>query len=888
MGSPYAQAPGGGGSSYAQSGSSGSTPPSHRGGLLGFVQNFGSDVKGAIEGLPTGVVNVAKAAGQDTAYFATGGDWTHSNHAGRQHFEHDVAKPILHSYAQTYGPLVHGHFADFLHNLEAHPLQPILDAATIATLGAGGAAKAGSLLSKAGVVSDTSRLANLSKVADLKVPDFGGGEDIVVKQTSRNPLIRARQQAANSAFNKLPSETPVVGSTARGVKILSRTAEREGARIGLQSEAFRQSFARLSKTEREAWHLKARGVTPAQYKALLLTQGEKAANATLKLLDNPKLAQLVEKPSTRLQDALAKGSALSDHLTHLKVQAGHLDPLTAAHAPYRTLRLVNGAKHTADGLVDAKGRDLETLMKEAGDEQPFYVPDSAKVPGQGKWASRPSGFSAPDVKLRANKGVLVSRGLINLHDNPLLRDFLGYRNKAQAQLLHDELVKHAAILPKGEPMPVGYEDLKLNRGQSSAPYTQQVAGNLEHELTPQTLKDRLETLKGQPPPEGNPEDLHRLVVPSQVKRLVEDNTRTHSGRLAHLLYHQPTNVWKHLVLGLRPAFFGNITIGNSILGVLQMAPGRYGFMGWLNQVLPGEVFGAKLTDATMAEVFPEQKMGTFGYSTGFTANKGLSVAAKAYQGVMPATIGYENVLRRAMAEGWAKASPEVRAIMAHNGGDVNAALVEVSKTHPQLINEISRRVDDALGNYRTYNRLERAIKNVVPFYGWNRHIVRSVARLALERPQVLDALYNEGTEGKALADKIVGLLPAYLEGAIGLGEHGGHERILDMHSWNPFNTIVDMGEMAKAPFGKPGGASDAFPINPFVQDAIEQMTGRSLLSGAPVKGNFFTRIPAMAPQVSVAEALSGKHPKPTATNQSGGLEKLLKYLGLPVEDINRP
>jgi hypothetical protein len=416
-------------------------------------------------------------------------------------------------------PLVHGHVGTFLNNFEAHPLQPILDAATIATLGAGGVAKAGSLLSKAGVVSDTSRLANLSHAADLTVPDFGAGEDIVVKQSSRNPLIRARQQLVNTGLNKLPPETPVVGSTARGVKVLSRSAEREGARIGLQSEAFRQSFAKLSKEERAAWHLKARGVTPTQYKAYLLTQAKPSA-AMLERLDSPTLAQLVAKPSARLQDALAKGHALSDHLMHLKVQAGHLDDLTAVHAPYRLLRLVNGAKHTADGMVDAPGRGIETLMREQGDEQPFYVPDSAKVPGHGRFASRPSGFSAPDVKLRANRGVLVSRGLINLHDNPLLRDYLGFKNKAQAQLLHDELVKHAAILPKGEPMPVGYEDLKLNRDSASLPHTQQVAGNLEHELG------------GELPSAMNEADSGRLIVPKQVRALVEDNTRASHSKLA--------------------------------------------------------------------------------------------------------------------------------------------------------------------------------------------------------------------------------------------------------------------------------------------------------------------------------------------------------------------
>lgn len=849
----------------------------HSGGVFGVLGNFGKDVESTIAGIPTGVVETAE-------------------HPIR------VAKAIGRQYAATYSPLIHGHFGEFAHEVGQHPLGPLLDALTVATLGAGGVARAGEALGKAGVIAEDARLANLAHAADLTVPDFGAGEDITVKQSSRNPLVRARQQAVNEALNRLPSETPVVGSTARGVRALSRGPERAAAKIGLQAENFRKSFEQLSPQERVAWHLKARAITPVEYRGLIAKSG-RPNQATLKLLADPKVARLVRTPSQALQRALDDGRALSEKLTRLKVEGGHLDEVTALEAPFRHARLVTGARYTASGLVG--GKSIEKLTAEG--RNPFYVPDSAHMPGlRGRFNSRPAGFSAPVSGVKQSRGILASTGNINFHDNALLRDFNTFRGNVGAQLLHDELVKHAAILPKGEPLPHGYEELKLNRGASSLPYTRRVGGTLEHELTPQSTVERVKAAGQRGPlPEqtptvfknGNPTGQDRLIVPSQVKRLVEDASRTPRSKLAHLGYTLPTNVWKHLVLGLRPAFFGNITIGNSILGTLQMAPGRWGLVGWLNQVLPGaeHLFGSKLTDETMRDVFPEQMMGTFGHSTGFTANRGLNVAQKAYQGVMPATIAYENVLRRAMAEGWAKATPEVQELMRRNGGDVNTALREVARTKPQVIDAISKRIDNALGNYRTYNRLERAIKTIAPFYGWNRHITQSVARLASERPQVLDALLNEGQQGKAAADRILGALPSYLEGSVKAGLPSwlgggvpGATSVLTTKSWNPFNTLSDEGKMLAFPFARAGTNSDAFPINPFVQMLLEQLSGKDFLTGAPIKGNAIRQeAPYLVPQEQLLQQLvSGRHPRPNQVNQNTAYGQLARLLGLPVESLN--
>lgn len=1105
----------------------------HQGGVSGFLDNLGNDATGAIAGLPSGVYNLFKPLGVSAKNIAEYGPldaW--GGKAGAKAMDsaekqrEQFISGIPHQYAQEYGPLFHGDFGKFGHNFYQHPLGPILDGITVATLGAGGAAKAGELASQAGMIDKASTLANIRKAESLSVPSFGTNERIAIKDTATAPLTKYRQILTNRAMNALPSETPMIGSTARAVRAIQRVSGKEGARLDVQARDFNQAFNKLSNPEKAAWHLHARALDPGKYMDYLKGQKD-VSPAALKVWSDPQVHAAFGSPSARLQDALAQGRDLSTMLTAHRV-AGGMDELTAATSPYRHLRMLNGAEfqditkeapaltaarakvgeisalreqalakdaewlsatknrdlgplsptdaqarldmldkqyegfvqkiiphvspyggklseaeqldrnflnsragkgrfrgvrpretvkqeewNLADAkirdlaeqgthpvyraaaaiirerdalrralnerslahlggeqpgplpsapafahasvpgpsnphtnainylgnhlehaqarlsklegttaktgdvrLVDKPGRDIPTLAKElhaAGREQPFHVKDS---PGhlsaiRSRFASRPSGFTEPATTgTKQSRLVLASRGRIHPFDNALGRDFNSYRNEAQAHLLHDELVKHAAILPHGEQIPHGWEELKLHRGQASAPYMQRMAGEFEHELSNPSLLDRLHGYGNLEQPRdigGQFEGRHRLVVPRQVQRLVQDETQSHASRLA-AIRNVPLGAWKALVLGLRPAFFANITIGNSILGTLQMAPGRWGFVSWLHQVMPGfdkVVGGPPLGEAAMKEVFPEQVSGTFGASVmphGYQGgNRLLRGASRAAQGVMPATIAYENVLRRALAEGWAFATPEISKLITQNGGDVNAALRVAAKSHPQIIDGISRRIDNALGNYRTYNRFERAIKDVVPFYGWNRHVTSSLFRLASERPQLLDALLNTGEQGKAQADKIMaamGALPAYLDQAVGVhlpswlgGQTGpGIQTVINPHAWNPFSTIADEGRLLASPFTHAGAASDAFPLAPDVQALIEQMTGKSMMTGAPIKGNAFKdTLLNVAPQETLLlRALGlGPGPKPTSVNQNNLYPQLLRILGLPVENINR-
>ena len=1019
------------------------------GGLFGFVKNLGSDAEHAITGLPAGIEQVASAAAHDfnkaTASIPVVGHALAKPLIGKSAGSQGgyelpgVAKAVGQQYSEEYSPLVHGDLGQFGSRLYQHPLGPILDAATVATLGAGGVAKAGAILSKVGAISDTSRLATLGNAVDLTVPDFAkqvgqDGESIIVKRSATNPLIRARQVATNNVLNRLPESTPVVGSSARIVKAISRQPERTGYGLTLDAQPFRQAFAKLNGDERAAFHLTARGVTPDEYKGLLGEQAN-ASPGMLKVLDNPKVAELAANPSKNLADALDKGEQLSGRLTALKVAAGHISEDAAAQAPYRTLRLVNGAKFAGpgasatlngsddalraelagiegdwsrlvgqampakpgdyrgvtaiqnayapklarkgvtqstvtgqlrdaaeqsilktmqarpndpavqawtaklaradairgeltrradaaigldepgeeayhSGLVDQPGRDIVTLAKELeaqGRRQPFYVHDTAETTKKnplGSFRSKPTGFAAPAASgaAKRNLGILASKGLLAFGEDPLTPEYMRFARWAEANALHDELVKHAAALPRDVARPPGYEYLKINRGEASAPYTQRVGGDFEqgladeHGLEPGTA-DRFLTQNNTDRDILTNANGERLVVPASVRKILENRTLTYHGALHKLLYGLPTNVWKHLVLGLRPGFFTNITVGNSILGTLQAAPGRFGLLGWLNQVVPGaeKLFGSKLTAQTMRDVLPEQAAGTFGHSVGMSQFKGVNLAHKAAQGVMPATVAYENVLRRAMAEGWAKATPEVQAAMRANGGDVNAALREIAHTHPQVVNDISKRIDDALGNYRSYSKFERAIKQVVPFYGWDRHIVRSAARLALERPGRLSALRAIGTQGNAVQNETLGPLPSYMQGDIRLpglpsfmGPLNGRTPVMQTSSLNPFHTLVDLGGIPGALFRKSGTGGDTLSnVNPILQAVLEQLTGRSLLTGQAIKGNAFAYEANNIPQVSTLETLfgHGAPTKPTSLYQYDNAERLASLFGIPIKKV---
>ena len=913
----------------------------HAGGITGFFQHLGGDVKDTVAGFPQGIVNTV---------------------------EHPIgtAKAIGHSYAQTYGPLVHGHVNAFLHQLYGHPLGPILDVATIATLGGAGAARGANLLARArGVAAVTARDARIATARELTVPSFAKAaakqgisqdttsvlaagskpaEKVLVRTASRNPVIRGRQAAVNAGLNKLPAETPVFGSIARGTKALDRNAGAAANRVGLDSAQqlqnaripFAKAYGRLNTVRQVAFHLIANGVHDptmlADYWRAQKLAGHDVSDAAIQTIEHPQVQELVRnyQSDPKLANALAEGEKASAVLEKARLDRGLISQQTAAERPYFMLRTLHGAQHEVDAnghiqqIIDQPGKSIPEIaqgLAEQGHHQPFYLPMKANVNEAWRGGAPMRVFTkatlVPKNPIKRLSGTLLQKGMLSFHDS-LSPEFLSTAKYAQRADLHDALMQHAVRLSSKEPLPAGWEFLKSKTGEHIA-HTDQIRAEFEQH-TGKSLremdrspfefpKDFFTTTKASDPAIATDHVGGRLIVPSQAADALRIETRR-MGALGRFLYSKPTVAWKHLVLGLRPAFGVNLTIGNHVLAMSQ-APSIARFLGsYLNQ-LPGHLqsrlLGAKLSRETLARVFPEQLYGSFGHQEGYGAGSIRNVGKAAYQGVMPATIGIENFLRRALLESWARDEPAVRTAMRANGGDLNAALVKVHAEHPAVTQEISRRTDAAIGNYRNYSQLEQNVKQAIPFYGWQRHIARSTGRVLGEFPHRANVATKIGQQGFATQDQNLGPLPHYMGGSIGLAHlpgilgpmQAGRTALLQTHQWNPFNSAVDLSSLLTAlVHGQAGAHSDVLAggLNPFVQGAIEEITGRSLLSGSKIKnsgnlgllGNLIVRSAQAVPQARLAAAAAGWAPKtkPTALNQNDFRTLLADWLGAPVKKTN--
>lgn len=116
----------GAGGGYA--GISSGTPGGGSHGVFGLVKNLGNDIKGAVEGFPAGVVHLA---------------------------EHPLGSVEQMGKAtwSTWSPLFHGQLTKFGQGIYQHPLAPILDVASVLSLGVGTAARIGAGMDALGAAS---------------------------------------------------------------------------------------------------------------------------------------------------------------------------------------------------------------------------------------------------------------------------------------------------------------------------------------------------------------------------------------------------------------------------------------------------------------------------------------------------------------------------------------------------------------------------------------------------------------------------------------------------------------------------------------------------------------------------------------------------------------
>ena len=164
---------------------------------------------------------------------------------------------------------------------------------------------------------------------------------------------------------------------------------------------------------------------------------------------------------------------------------------------------------------------------------------------------------------------------------------------------------------------------------------------------------------------------------------------------------------------------------------------------------------------------------------------------------------------------------------------------------PLFLREVRHGTDMVSGNYRDFTTFERQLRNVImPFYAWTRHSALFTKRMVQERPLTTNTLANLGNYGyEEVLER--GGLPEWLLESLPMPQF--LENILDMNPLadnrvniagvSPFGTFgATVGAASNFAFGRKVGSSQASDfLNPYIKTAIEQQTGTSLLTGAPIE-----------------------------------------------------
>lgn len=743
-------------------------------------------------------------------------------------------------------------------------------------------------------------------IAADKASDYKG---IKVAQAN-NPVKRLRQNLGISAQESrfLPQQTPLIGLASRAKKAANlqrdleasrlrptqrmvKAAEKHMAKVAGKDAALHQSmdiaaqnlidgvdprdYARLVKdtrsTQDEIAHSAKQGLSKEEHHALTDTLAkphlEKRANELYrgaqqyfqreairagrvinpihlqhgfnsKLIDSPEVGAIV-----KLQKA---HEAAATHAMQQMVDHGLLKHDEASTQAVLHTNLVRAVKGQAP-------RDFATTkaaFEKAGLPVPSYNPDLLTF-GEGN--SRAG-------MLRESKGTLYSRGTkVWSPMNIVMRHELASKATDLASA-HKLMLSAARHFAPGTKLPKGYvwvkDSLDNNLEQKNVLFRNMVVDG--HPVG----DDYFRLLETEKRPKGG------YAIRKDVRDDLAAGRKAMSAARAETLAKGIT-AWKFLVL-TRPAFLVHNVISNQLMYQLKNG---WNFAAFRNMK---EAFKSGAFDEhhhAEGMTFGEEVMG----------GKPKSKLSKAVSIFYKATAQHEHWLRQLTAYETARKLPEVqRELRALKGGKFNPADFHgrtmfheaynraIDKS-PHVRDLVTRNMDDTLGNYRYYTQQERMLKNISPFYGWERHSVRNMVRMMEDNPVTMAMLTQLGMVGNKKWNKDFGpgmpdFVKTYVEDSYikTLAQHlglGDKVSMYDFNSTNPWTTAVDVGKSATDPKALISN------MGPLVTGPLETLTKKSALTGAPSFSRFdkyspiagaLDRIVTQTPPVTAWDAFTSK------------------------------
>lgn len=347
---------------------------SSSGGGGNWFTNTVSDIEGTIHGAANAVVGLGSAIGSSAlqlahapAIHASGGGFEIGGNTDKNQgldinvFARNVVDATRQQYEWQYGPLVHGDVHTFLKRWHEHPLGPVLDLASIVSLGgttALRAARVGALGERLGEVANTERILNYRDL-HATLPDA---------RTLHGRLLQ--RQFDRYTMREHIRDLPGVGAGARvGRRTETLARRRQFALRQKVKGEFRRISAKATPQERFAAPIAAEGVPIPElldhYRRLQEESPTRTRARYIRVLENPKIQEAIDTMRPELLNLVHAGRELERVAGERAMAGGILEPDVRAARAVLPQRLVAGARFEGERTVRVPGEDRYADVRSA-------------------------------------------------------------------------------------------------------------------------------------------------------------------------------------------------------------------------------------------------------------------------------------------------------------------------------------------------------------------------------------------------------------------------------------------------------------------------------------------------------------------------------------------
>jgi hypothetical protein len=839
MSSPFASGGGGGSSSSSPfaSGSSKHGPLHFLSVIPGGIENFAEDVKDAAIGIPVGVIQGVR-------------------HPLR------AAKMFEQATWHTWSPLFHGHPVKFAENVYAHPLAPLLDVATVFSLGLD--------IATAGLSSPLT-----AGLAGVRAAEVAGevASETVLKETALAAPHTTASIAAKAGEASRDAKLTAVGGYGRLDRAAVRARDlRKGRSIPLEDPT---GAGRLNEV---------RNLSPRPHRRLVQeTFGHIAqhfpdvyANSRYNRAFVSTIAHRQFAKQASVAMVLKAGQALSDPetaaATRSELAAGHITGLHS-HAPSQirdAADLPKGYGMLADvRFIDKAG--IRVAQRGTRAEAKAEAKRAAYADAAHSIPSLEHQLDSANEELRAmhDKGYLLSARAKSRFKEPTTKQLMDAAAVPVKEIegnvarLEKQLVKARASKTQHDAAISELEQLASDRHafeqRSWDTHFKQVGQDEETWLHHMTNAGSIYTTKTAAHAARDENGFIKIVPMHTLKNLGIEAERT--SKMLKYLWDEPTRIWKMIQVGWSPRVVTNNFVGNWLLYALRENPvsgvaavwdavratkgDKAAIEGWRSSGAHVRPWQHELFGTEIGNVFGRDLLGN-------TIGKGARIRQGFYPLVHkladePVRIAALSAFMRndarvsALVKTLRKKHPKLSKYEA-----LDQAVRQVMKEDPLLAQRAVEHVRATAGDYVTLSHSGRVIKQAVPFYLWDKHILRSTVNIVGDTPGRAAAIQGISNQGIEETRKLLGgAVPDFMEGAVPLsllginfGTHGNRLGILNTTGLNPFSTTAELSGFAEAALTGRGinpGEALLSQTTPLITSGVEYLSGTSLLTGNPKK-----------------------------------------------------